>query len=111
MSHPAFLKVLEKRTIAPRNRTKGLSSSRRISRISSTVAAVEEGQLNYRCGKCGNATYEVNTLSTAGGWLSRLFNFQYRKFSAITCTQCGYTELYKARSGALSNIADILAGG
>ena len=69
------------------------------------------GQLSYRCGKCGNATYEVNTLSTAGGWLSRLFNFQYRKFSAITCTQCGYTELYKARSGALSNIADILAGG
>ena len=48
--------------------------------------------------------------SSLGGWLSRLFNFQYRKFSAVSCTKCTYTELYKAESGALSNIFDILAG-
>jgi predicted nucleic-acid-binding Zn-ribbon protein/peroxiredoxin len=67
-------------------------------------------RLDYRCGKCGNQNYEMNTLSTAGGWLSRMFNFQYRKFSAITCTACGYTELYKTKSGALANVADILVG-
>ncbi|OGO51403.1 MAG: GTP-binding protein [Chloroflexi bacterium RBG_16_68_14] len=65
---------------------------------------------NFRCAKCGNTGCEVNTLSTAGGWLSRLFNFQYRKFSAVSCSNCKYTELYRAEAGALSNIFDLLAG-
>jgi len=67
--------------------------------------------LNFTCVKCGGSDYEVNAMSTAGGWLSRLFNFQYRKFSAVSCKNCKYTELYRAESGALANIFDILAGG
>jgi predicted nucleic-acid-binding Zn-ribbon protein len=66
---------------------------------------------NYTCAKCGNTTCGVTELSMAGGWLSRLFNFQYRKFSAVSCTHCSYTELYRAESGKLANIFDILAGG
>jgi len=67
-------------------------------------------RLNFTCAKCGHPECEVSTLSTAGGWLSRLFNFQYRKFSAVTCSRCKYTELFGAEAGALSNIFDLLAG-
>jgi predicted nucleic-acid-binding Zn-ribbon protein/peroxiredoxin len=66
---------------------------------------------NFVCGKCGNSTYEVAKLSTAGGWVSRIFNFQYRSFLAVVCTACNYAELYRAKSGRLANIADIVAGG
>lgn len=65
---------------------------------------------SYECPKCHHTACSVTTLSTAGGWLSRIFNFQYRKFSAVTCTRCTYTELYKSDSGALANIFDLLAG-
>ena len=70
-----------------------------------------EDRLNFTCAKCSHPEYEVSTLSTAGGWLSRIFNFQYRKFSAVTCSHCKYTELFRAESGALANIFDVIASG
>jgi predicted nucleic-acid-binding Zn-ribbon protein/peroxiredoxin len=68
-------------------------------------------RVNFVCRKCRNTTYEVAKLSTAGGWVSRIFNFQYRSFVAVVCTACNYAELYRAKSGRLANIADIVAGG
>jgi predicted nucleic-acid-binding Zn-ribbon protein/peroxiredoxin len=67
-------------------------------------------RVNFVCKKCGNTTYEIAKLSTAGGWVSRIFNFQYRSFVAVVCTACNYAELYRAKSGKLANIADIVAG-
>lgn len=66
--------------------------------------------LNFKCAKCGNTDYEVLDVSTASGMLSRMVNFQHRRFSAVTCLRCQYTEFYKADSGALRNIFDLLAG-
>jgi predicted nucleic-acid-binding Zn-ribbon protein/peroxiredoxin len=71
---------------------------------------VGAGGLAFTCPKCGNNAYDSARLATSGGWLSRLFNFQYRNFTAVTCTNCRYTELYKTEGGTLANIADILAG-
>jgi predicted nucleic-acid-binding Zn-ribbon protein/peroxiredoxin len=65
----------------------------------------------FTCAKCGNTGYEKTTVSTSGGFISRLFNFQYRRFTAVSCTACGYSELYKGEAGALANAADIALGG
>jgi predicted nucleic-acid-binding Zn-ribbon protein len=63
------------------------------------------------CGKCGNSSYERYDVSTAGGWISRIFNFQRRKFLAVSCMGCGYTELYRRQAHAAANIMDLLATG
>jgi predicted nucleic-acid-binding Zn-ribbon protein/peroxiredoxin len=78
-------------------------------------AAAHEGSpaltASFACSKCGNSGYELVQVATSGGWISRLFNFQYRKFTAVVCTQCNYAELYRTKGGAAANIADILMGG
>jgi peroxiredoxin/predicted nucleic-acid-binding Zn-ribbon protein len=66
--------------------------------------------LNYTCAKCGNTDYEVLDVSTASGMLSRMVNFQHRRFSAVICRRCSYTEFYKTDSSALRNVFDLLAG-
>lgn len=68
------------------------------------------GAFEFTCPKCGGSSCETNTISAAGGWLSRMFNYEYRKFTAVSCTACGYSELYKGQAGAWANGADILAG-
>lgn len=64
----------------------------------------------YQCAKCGHASYEMQRVSATGGWLSRIFNFQLRGFTAITCTRCTYTELYRTEQGGMANVLDILFG-
>ncbi|MEX2159349.1 MAG: zinc ribbon domain-containing protein [Dehalococcoidia bacterium] len=65
---------------------------------------------SYTCAKCGNADYDVLDVSTASGMLSRLFNFQNRRFSAVVCRKCRYSELYQADSSKLRNAVDLLLG-
>lgn len=75
--------------------------------------SVQKGTLAsgaYACAKCGAREYEISRVSTAGGWVSRLFNFQSRGFTAITCLRCAYTELYKTGQGGIANALDILVG-
>lgn len=62
---------------------------------------------NYQCSKCSGASYDVGQLRIAGGFWSKIFNIQSKRFTTITCSQCKYTELYKeASSGTLENIFD-----
>lgn len=74
------------------------------------VQTVKENS-KLSCVKCGGTDFSTAQISTAGGVISRLFNFQYKRFNALSCTSCGYTEFYKAGSSTWANIADILAGG
>ena len=62
---------------------------------------------NYRCPKCGNSQYETDEFRATGGMLSKLFDIQSKRFTTITCTQCRYTELYKADSSMMGNIFDL----
>ncbi len=62
----------------------------------------------YECDKCGNKSYETSEISATGGMLSKLFDVQTNKFTVITCTNCGYSELYKGETSTLSNIFDFL---
>lgn len=66
--------------------------------------------LNFTCAKCGYNDYEVLDVSATSGMMSRMVNLQNRRFSAVSCRRCKYTEFYKTESGALRNIFDLLVG-
>ena len=69
-------------------------------------------QKSWQCPKCNYYDYETDQFgATSGKVFSRMFNFQSRKFSTITCKKCQFTEIYKASPGKMENIFDILTGG
>ncbi len=50
----------------------------------------------YVCSKCGCNKYESDQFQATGGNFAKIFDIQNKKFITISCSQCGYTELYKA---------------
>jgi predicted nucleic-acid-binding Zn-ribbon protein len=64
----------------------------------------------FTCAKCAHHEYETNEFRATGGFLSKMFDIQNRKFTTVTCTHCKYTEIYKADSSALGNIFDLFVG-
>lgn len=62
--------------------------------------------LNFTCPKCKNRQYEVDEFRATGGFLTKVFDIQSKRFSTVTCAQCKYTEIYKADSSTLGNIFD-----
>jgi len=67
--------------------------------------------LKYQCPKCGAKAYEVSEIRAAGGFFTKIFDVQSRKFTAVSCSQCKYTEFYKAESSMLGNIFDFFTSG
>lgn len=65
---------------------------------------------NWQCPKCHNHEYEVGEIRVSGGFWSRIFDVQNKKYSAVTCTQCTYTEFYKGTSSTLGNVFDFFVG-
>ena len=61
---------------------------------------------NYTCAKCSNTECDVGQFRAAGGFLGKIFDVQSKKFTTVTCTQCQYTEIYRASSSMLGNIFD-----
>jgi len=65
----------------------------------------------YSCDKCAGTRCETGEIRTTGSGFSRHLNFQHKKFATVSCTTCGYTEIYKMGSGGkISDIFDILGG-
>jgi predicted nucleic-acid-binding Zn-ribbon protein len=62
--------------------------------------------LNFSCPKCKNTQYEVSEFRATGGFLTKIFDVQTKKFTSVTCTRCKFTEIYKADSSMLGNIFD-----
>lgn len=54
----------------------------------------------YVCPKCGNTQYESDQFQATGGNFSKIFDVQNKKFITVSCTRCGYTELYKQETDA-----------
>lgn len=63
--------------------------------------------INYKCPKCSNRTYVVDEMRVTGGRWSKIFDVQNKKFTSVSCERCTYTEFYKAKTSALSNIFDL----
>jgi hypothetical protein len=64
----------------------------------------------YKCAKCGNEEYETDQMRATGGFFAKMFDIQNKKFLTISCKKCGYTEIYKKKTRALSNVADWFIG-
>jgi predicted nucleic-acid-binding Zn-ribbon protein len=63
---------------------------------------------NRGCPKCGHEETEVDKISTTGSGLSKYFDVQNRSFTVVSCTSCGYSELYKGQSSG--NAIDVFLG-
>jgi predicted nucleic-acid-binding Zn-ribbon protein len=68
-------------------------------------------QQQYVCPKCGGMNYESDQFQATGGNFAKIFDIQNKKFITVTCTSCGYTELYKSMTSNGWNIVDFLMGG
>jgi predicted nucleic-acid-binding Zn-ribbon protein len=42
--------------------------------------------------------------------VSRLFNIQNQKYQTVSCTICGFTELYRLDGSGLGNVVDLFVG-
>ena len=62
---------------------------------------------NWKCPKCGNAEFETDVIRTTGDGLSRLFDIQNRKFTALSCANCQYTEFYRGATKTMDNVLDL----
>ena len=62
----------------------------------------------FTCAKCNSRQYSSGEVRTTGGFWSKIFNIQNRKFITISCDKCGYTELYNQKgSSTAENILDL----
>jgi hypothetical protein len=48
----------------------------------------------------------MDQMQATGGLFTKLFNIQNKKFTSVTCEKCTYTEFYKSKTSAISNIFD-----
>jgi len=65
---------------------------------------------NWCCGKCKHRDFETGQFQATGGVLAKIFDVQNKKFSTVSCSRCGYTEVYKLKSSTLSNVLDMITG-
>lgn len=69
---------------------------------------MEQNRRSYLCPKCGGTHYETDQFQATGGNFAKLFDIQNKKFITLSCTQCGYTEIYKTQTDTGMNILDFL---
>ena len=64
--------------------------------------------VSYDFDKCINPSYEEGDMRVTGGFLTKILNIQNRRFTFVSCTECGYTEFYKRQnSGVIANVIDL----
>lgn len=64
---------------------------------------------NYECIKCGCKEFETDQFQATGGNIAKIFDIQNKRFGTVSCTKCGYTELYKLTTDAGMNILDFFS--
>lgn len=64
----------------------------------------------YVCPKCGCTSYESDQFQATGGNFAKIFDVQNKRFITVTCSNCGYTELYKKPEDSTMDIIDFLIG-
>jgi predicted nucleic-acid-binding Zn-ribbon protein len=77
-------------------------------KVSGGIIVMEKKQ--FVCAKCGCTTYESDQFQATGGNFAKIFDIQNKKFITVSCTRCGYTELYKGTTSDGWNILDFLIG-
>jgi len=52
----------------------------------------------FVCARCKQQGASVQRLAMSGTGLSRLFEVQPYRYAFVSCTNCGYTEVYNLRT-------------
>ena len=69
----------------------------------------------FVCAKCRSHGGHVKRFAATGTGLSRIFDIQHNKFVAVSCANCGYTELFNPQilegKSVGTDILDLLFGG
>ena len=61
---------------------------------------------NYSCPKCGSRHFETDEFRATGGFWTKIFDIQNKRFTTVTCSKCSYTEIYKTKSSGIGNVFD-----
>ena len=64
----------------------------------------------YICPKCGCEQYEADQFQATGGNFAKLFDVQNKRFTTVSCCNCGYTELYRQVGSTGMDVLDFLMG-
>lgn len=72
---------------------------------------MSSGYSGYSCPKCGHKTFTSSEMRATGGFLTKIFDIQSKRFTTVTCDHCKYTELYQTDSSTLGNIFDFFSRG
>lgn len=74
----------------------------------------EQFATHFVCAKCQNTGAVVKRIAATGTGLSKFFDIQHNHFVAVSCSNCGYTELYNPEvyegKRNLGSVLDILFG-
>ncbi len=52
----------------------------------------------FACARCQNKGAHVEQLAMSGTGISRFFEVQPYRYAFVSCTNCGYTEVYNLRT-------------
>lgn len=63
------------------------------------------------CVKCGNSELNETEVRMTGSGLSRFLDVQNKRYDAVTCEECGYTEFYSKDRDKTGEVLDFLIGG
>ena len=50
---------------------------------------------NWSCPKCNHKECEIGEIRVAGGFWTKIFNVQSKKYASVSCLKCSYTEFYR----------------
>jgi hypothetical protein len=66
-------------------------------------------EVSFACPKCGSTKPNIESLRMAGAGLSRFLDLQHHKYMFVSCSSCGYTEVFNEKVlGASEKFDDIL---
>jgi uncharacterized protein len=55
----------------------------------------EVPMLKYTCPKCGSKDYSISEMRIHASVFSLMSNFGYKVMTAVSCSRCHFTELYR----------------
>ncbi|MBO8164370.1 MAG: hypothetical protein H0Z34_11720 [Brevibacillus sp.] len=73
-------------------------------------------QKHFTCSKCRGTHCHTKEVAMTGTGLSKLFDIQHNHYLFVSCTNCGYVEVYNPdvlsgkKAGQLGSVMDILFG-
>jgi len=67
--------------------------------------------IKYTCPKCGGRKCSMSEIRVAHSLFTQLFDLQARKYSAVVCDKCKYTEFYMVPLKKINTVFDFFVGG